>query len=75
MSNPPMGGITERKTFKYGSVTINIGRKIGNWLNSCGNQDKAMLQKENQTMRVTMKATTYRAKRTFEYKEIPFDKP
>ena len=43
ISKPPIGGICLRKKFRYGSVTVNTGLKIGNCLGSCGNHDRAIL--------------------------------
>ena len=41
ISKPAIGGIVWRNTFKYGSVTVKIGLKIGNCDTSWGNHDNA----------------------------------
>ena len=41
ISNPAIGGIVWRNTLRYGSVTVNIGRSIGNCDTNWGNHDNA----------------------------------
>ena len=43
MSNPAMVGICRLKNVKYGSVTVIIGRRMGNCRGNWGNQLNAIL--------------------------------